>query len=61
MSIDDYYNYLDVLEISHIDVLIAMKSGDYHVEREIASLARKLPKTVQLAHLQYLMVLVDSR
>lgn len=60
MTIEDYERYLDVLELSHIDVLIAIETGDYNVEREIASLARKLPKEIQKVHLQYLLVLIKS-
>ncbi|EDL52627.1 hypothetical protein VSAK1_13811 [Vibrio mediterranei AK1] len=60
ISLDDYHKYLDVLELSHIDVLIAIETGDYRVEREIAALARKLPENVQAAHLHYLLALTKS-
>ncbi|NRB68740.1 MAG: helix-turn-helix domain-containing protein [Vibrio sp.] len=60
MTIEDYESYLEVLDISHIDVLLAIETGDYNVEREIASLARKLPKEIQKVHLQYLLILIKS-
>ena len=57
MTIEDYEKYLNVLELSHIDILIAMDSGDYNIEREIAALARKLPKELKEAHFAYLVAL----
>lgn len=60
MTIDDYAKYLDVLELSHIDVLIAMDTGNYNVEREIASLARKLPEDLKKAHFDYLVALTKA-
>lgn len=60
MTIEDYESYLEVLELSHMDVLIAMDTGNYNVEREIASLARKLPEELKEAHLSYLVALTKA-
>ncbi|MEL7291486.1 helix-turn-helix domain-containing protein [Vibrio chagasii] len=60
MTIEDYESYLEVLELSHMDVLIAMDTGNYNVEREIASLARKLPEDLKEAHLSYLVALTKA-
>lgn len=60
MTIEDYEKYLNVLGISHIDVLISLDTGDYEVEREIASLARQLPADLRLAHLTYLRALTKA-
>ena len=60
MTIEDYESYLEVLELWHMDVLIAMDTGNYNVEREIASLARKLPEELKEAHLSYLVALTKA-
>lgn len=60
MTIEDYESYLEVLELSHMDVLIAMDTGNYNIEREIASLARKLPEELKEAHLSYLVALTKA-
>ncbi|BDU38757.1 helix-turn-helix domain-containing protein [Vibrio nigripulchritudo] len=60
MTLDDYEAYLDTLDISHVDVLIAVETGNYEVDREIASLARKLPEELREAHLVYLLALTKA-
>lgn len=60
MTIEDYESYLEVLELSHMDVLIAMDTGNYNVEREIASLARKLPEDLKEAHFSYFVALTKA-
>ncbi len=60
IAIDEYENYLNVLDISHIDALIAMNTGSYTFEREIAALSRKLPIELQHIHLKYLLAIIKT-
>lgn len=54
MNVSEMELYLDALNISYIDVLIAKSSANYHVNHDIAALARLLPADFQKTHLQYL-------
>lgn len=60
MKLGQYRRYLKVLDISDMDVSIGLFSHEFVSEREVASMARKLPVKVKQAVVKFLEELSDA-
>jgi transcriptional regulator with XRE-family HTH domain len=59
MKLSQYRNYLTVLEISDMDVSIALFSHEFVTEKDVAAIARKFPFQVKRVIVRFLDELSD--
>lgn len=54
MKLSQYRSYLGVLEMSDMDVSIALFSHEFVTEKDVAAMARKFPIQVKLVIVRFL-------
>lgn len=57
MTVPQMEKYLLALDITHLDLAIALQNGNYSISKDIASVSKLLPPEVRSIHLQYLLKL----
>ncbi len=57
MTVPQMERYLEALDITFLDLAIAIQSSDYSKSRSIESAAKLLPKEVREVHFRYLIAL----
>ncbi len=57
MTVPQMEKYLEALDITFLDLAVAMLTGDYSKSKSIESAAKLLPKEVREAHFRYLVAL----
>lgn len=60
MNLDHYRRYLNVLEISDMDVSIALFAHEFVTELDVAAAARKYPSKTRRIIAKFLHELIDS-
>lgn len=60
MTVPQMEKYLIALNITHLDLAVALQSGNYAISKDIESMARMLPAEVRAIHLDYLLKLTKA-
>ena len=57
MTVSQMEKYLEALDLTFLDLAIAVQTGDYSTSRQFSAAAKLLPKNVREIHLRYLIAL----